>query len=46
MNPAQVWCLIKASMIRDGAKEMQGLAPQGDLERRIQEQLDQDKEAS
>ena len=34
------WAVIKRTMLTNGATEMLGLAPQGDLERRIQEHID------
>ena len=45
MDPAWAWLVIKRHIVMQekGYKEMLGLAPQGDLERKIQSWLDEDK---
>ena len=44
-TPTHVWMMIKAEMLKEKtSKEMMGVAPAGDLERRIQEFLDAEKE--
>ena len=40
LRPVHVWLELKDRMIKQGAKEMQGIAPAGDLERKIQSYLD------
>ena len=43
MSPTMVWMLIKNQMVKDGGKEMQGLVPMGDLERKVQDFLDTER---
>ena len=45
MDPAWAWLVIKRHVVMQekGYKDMLGLAPQGDLERKIQSWLDEDK---
>ena len=42
--PIHVWIMIKKAILGAGGKEMLGMAPAGDLERKIQEYLDGEKE--
>ena len=44
MTPLHVWIYIKRAILAEGGKEMLGMAPAGDLERKIQEYLDEQKE--
>ena len=41
--PVHLWTYIKRTIMAEGGKEMLGMAPAGDLERRIQEFLDKAK---
>ena len=38
-----IWLIIKNLMIQKGAEELEGVAPPGDLERKIQECIDEAK---
>ena len=38
--PIHVWIMIKKAILGAGGKEMLGMAPAGDLERKIQEYLE------
>ena len=40
LRPADLWVQIQPRMSKDGAKELWGLAPPGDMEKRIPQHLD------
>ena len=42
--PVHMWVYIKRAILAEGGKEMMGMAPAGDLERKIQEYLDEQKD--
>ena len=41
LRPAHMWIKVKNIMMQDGAVEMAGIAPAGDLERKVQQYLDE-----
>eukprot|EP00974_Lingulodinium_polyedra_P070886 6861332-Lingulodinium_polyedra.AAC.1 len=40
MSPAWAWVLIRRSLLASKISELEGMAPAGDLERKVQEALD------
>ena len=44
LMPVHIWIYIKNMILAEGGKEMMGMAPAGDLERKIQEFLDESKD--